>query len=234
MKKTLINIFLLLHFFSLYSFDFNGVWSFDNFSIMNWHYKDKCYSWGNIREPIDCGFTIDLERNEIYTNYTWYLNIQIDYDNDSFSFINPFSNEKEKYFITIISDYEIVLETDVNNDSLLVAENIKSKDKSSIHYFKINGPKNSKILKTPLSAIINEDSDLFIKDYKGVIHKTGYLKKGQIVEVWGRIPEKISEISEVDFNFAIRTNNETGGLISPLKIEFIDDIIISGYGKKRN
>ena len=98
MKKNLINIFLLLHFFSLYSFDFNGVWSFDNFSIMNWHYKDKCYSWGNIREPIDCGFTIDLERNEIYTNYTWYLNIQIDYDNDSFSFINPFSNEKEKYF----------------------------------------------------------------------------------------------------------------------------------------
>ncbi len=234
MKRFILITVLLVQFCLLYCFDFNGVWSSEDISIRNWSYMDKSYSWGNVREPIDCGFSIDLGKNEIYTNDTWYFNIQIDYENNTFSFINPLSKKKETYYITIISDYEILLETDVERDSLLVAKNINEKNKKSIHYFKIDGPKKSKCLKAPVYAVVLEDSDLLVKDYKGILHNTGHVSKGQVVEVWGISSNKVIEISELEFNFAIIIGEEIGGNISPLKIEFLDDISISGYGKKKD
>ena len=105
-------------------------------------------------------------------------------------------------------------------------------DREPVHYFKIDGPKDERSLKSPIYARILEDSNLLIKDYQGIIHNTGFVKKGQIVEVCGIWRSKIPEISDLSFNFSILVNPSEGGEISPYKIEFLDNITINGYGGK--
>lgn len=237
MKKKLSFIFCFLLMIKLYSFDFNGVWSFSGVIVNNWSYIDKTYSWGKIKEPVECGFTIDLGKNIIFTNHYLFLDIPINYDEENhiFSFINPISKEENKYYFEVISDYEIILKTELSEvqNSLIVAERKYDKSSSPIHYFKIEGPKNSKKLKAPIYAKILEDSNIYFLDYQNVLHNCGKVKEGTIVEFCNLYIENVPEITNLDFNYHILVTPELGGSIDPNKIEFLDDITINGYGGKK-
>lgn len=231
MKKYILLLILCLT-CKAFAFDLNGIWSV----TISTNWASTCeakYSWGTIEEPYNVGFSIDLEKNIIHTNSfrSFYVNFDYDKENNMFSFINPLSKLKETYYIKIISDCEIILRTDVNKNSLIYASQVNSP--TIIHYFKIAGPKDAKVLKAPIKAKLLNDIELKFLDYQGVIYDYGPVKKGTIVEVIDYQEGYIPEITDLDFVFHILVNPELGGYVDPKKIEFLDDITINGYGGKR-
>ncbi|MGN0750775.1 MAG: hypothetical protein ACI4LS_09850 [Treponema sp.] len=232
--KKIINFFLMsVLLFQLHALDFNGMWSCVGISPKGQSKEQYKYSWGTVQEPCGIGFSIDLESNKIHTNNVWSFLIDFKYNDDtkSFSFINPLSKEEETYYITEISDYEILLQTVLPRDSLINASPLGSEKK--VHYFKIAGPDNANVLKTPVKAILLSDIDLKIKDYQGKLYDFGPVKKNTIVEVINYKEGYIPEITDLDFVFHILVNPELGGYVDPKKIEFLDDITLNGYGGKR-
>lgn len=233
MKGIIIFLSQSLLLFQLNAFDFNGMWS-TRISTKGHSQEEHKYSWGTVQEPHGIGFSIDLTENSIYTNNVWSFRIDLEYDEDNktFSFINPLAKEKETYYITEISDYEIKLETDFysNHDPLINASPKGSEKK--VHYFKIAGPEDAKVLQAPVKAKLLNDVELKFLDYQGVIHNYGLVEKGTIVEVRNYYEEDVTEITDMNFNYHILVNSELGGCVDPKAIEFLDDITINGYGGK--
>lgn len=236
MKKIFfIKFILIVTITNLYSFDFNGVWSNGAITINNWHYISKEYSWGKIKEPVDCGFTIDLNNKTIFINSTWYFDIILDYDenNMTFSFINPLSKETENYSIEIISEYEIILKTDVKENPLIYIGN-NSYNKQYIHFFKIIGPKNAEIIKAPVYARTKNDCHYYAYDWKLNLLDLGIIPKDTIVEIVDITQNDVDLGSEYDFQFGILVNSETGGFLAVENIEFLDEAItIGGYNSHK-
>lgn len=239
MKKILNFVIISVLISQLNAFDFNGMWSY-NISPKGYSESEAEYSWGTVQEPYDIGFSIDLDRKIIHTNCFRSFIIYLDYNKESktFSFINPLTKEKETYYITEISDYEIKLETEYFNDrNPLIHASQKGGETNfqfDLHYFKIAGPKDSKVLKAPVKAKLLSDIELKFKDYKGLIYNFGVVKKGTIVEVVNCREGAIPEITDLDFIYHVLINPELGGYVDPKKIEFLDDITINGYGGKKN
>lgn len=235
MKKILTLFFISQFLFQLNAFDFNGIWSYVGISTKGHSKYETEYSWGTVQEPSHIGFSIDMNKKIIHTNddWTFFLDLDYDQDNKSFSFINPLTKGKETYYITEISDYEIKLETEYFKDRnpLINASEIGSEKK--VHYFKIVGPENAKVLGAPIKAKLLHDIELKIKDYQGVIYNFGFVKKGTIVEVMDYREGLIPEITDLDFVFHVLVNPELGGYVDPRAIEFLDDITINGYGGKK-
>ena len=235
MKKILILIFISLLLFQLNAFDFNGIWSYVGISAKGHSKYETEYSWGTVQEPSHIGFSIDMNKKIIHTNDVWSFLIDLEYDEEDkiFSFINPLTNEKETYYITEISDYEIKLETEFyrDHDPLINASPIGSEKR--VHYFKLAGPENAKVLRPPIKAKLLCDVELKFLDYKGVIHNYGPVSKETIVEVLDYYEEYVPEITDLNFNYHILVNPELGGCVDPKAIEFLDDITINGYGGKR-
>lgn len=235
MKKLLFFILLSLIIVQLNAFDFNGMWS-SRISTEGHTKLEYEYSWGTVQEPSDIGFSIDLKKGIIHTNCVWSFLIDLDYNDDTktFSFINPLTKEKETYYITVISDYEIKLETEYYSDRDPLINASKKDSEKIVHYFKIAGPKNAKVLEAPVKAKLLNDIELKIMDYKGVIYDFGPVEKGTIVEVVDYYEEFAPDITDLDFNYHILINSTRGGCVDPRAIEFIDDITINGYGGKQN
>ncbi len=233
MKKIINYLLISIFIFQLYAFDLNGMWSCVGISPKGQSKEQSEYSWGTVQEPYGIGFSIDLANNIIHTNKDRSFVLKLDYDKENkiFSFINPLSKEKETYYITEISDYEILLQTDMFGNSLINAS--PKGNEKKIHYFKIAGPDNAKVLKAPVKAILLTDVDLVIKDYQGKLYEFGSVKKGTIVEVINYREGYIPEVTDIDFVYHILVNPELGGYVDPKKIEFIDDIAINGYGRKK-
>ncbi len=236
MKKWINFIFISLLLSQLNAFDFDGMWCNLGISIKGYAKQEYSYSWGTVQEPHGIGFSIDLDKKVIHTNWVWSFLIDLKYDeeNKTFSFINPLTKKEETYYMTVVSDYEIKLETEIfrDHDPLIPASPIGSEKK--VHYFKIAGPENAKVLKAPVYAKLLNDIELKIKDYQGVIYDFGPVKKGTIVEVIDYYEEYVPEITDLPFNYHILVNPELGGCVDPKSIEFLDDITINGFGGKKN
>lgn len=230
MKKNLILILIIItNICYLYSFDFNGVWSNGEINLNKWHHTNEEYSWGKIKEPVECGFTIDLPKRQIHINTfrSFYIDLTYDIDNMSFSFINPLSKEKEYYSFKIISEYEIILTTEVKQNPLLYVG-------EESHYFKINGPKDSKVIRAPVYARTKNDCHYYAYDWKLNLLDLGIIPKDTIVEIVDITQNDVDLGSEYDFQFGILINSETGGFLAVENIEFLDEAItIGGYNSHK-